>query len=138
MDDFLRTLSPGARMGGVSFQDCFLHWLVAPDRRRFLGVRRPLPGVLGVYLFLPFGLGPSPGWNDRCVKAALAVARARFPSLRIVDFGDEARLVDETGERDELARGMIGLLPLLGDMGVRYRAEDGSGGPLGPPLGWVL
>ena len=58
MGDFLQTLSPGAYMGGVDLQDSYLHWLVAPVRRRFLGARRPLPGVLGVYLLLPFGLGP--------------------------------------------------------------------------------
>ena len=51
-------------------QDWLLHWLVAPSRRRCLGVRHPLSGVLEVYIFLPFGLGPSPGWNDRPVKAA--------------------------------------------------------------------
>ena len=59
MGDFLRILTPGAYMGGVDLQDCFLYWLVAPVRRRFLGVRHPLTGVLGVHLFLPFGLGPS-------------------------------------------------------------------------------
>ena len=65
MGDFLRVLTPGACMGGVDLQDCSLHWLVAAARRRFLGVRRPITGRLGVHLFLPFGLGPPPGWNDR-------------------------------------------------------------------------
>ena len=68
MGDFLGLLSPGAYMGGVDLQDCFLHWLVAPVRRRLLGARRPTAGVLGAYLFLPFGLGPSPGINGGCVK----------------------------------------------------------------------
>ena len=48
-------------------QDCLFHWLVAPSRRRYLGVRHPLSGVLGVYPFLPFGLGPSP-WVERPVR----------------------------------------------------------------------
>ena len=65
MDGFLQVLPPGAYMGGADLQDCFPHWLVAPAHRRPLGVRRPLTGALGVYLFLPFGLGPPPGWNDR-------------------------------------------------------------------------
>ena len=69
MDDFLRVLTPGAYMRGVDLQDCLLHWMVAPSCRRYLGVRHPLSGVLGAYPFLPLGLGPSPGWNDRCAKA---------------------------------------------------------------------
>ena len=44
-----------------------------------------MSGVLGVYLFLPFGLGPSPGRNDACEKAVLEVPRAHLPRLRIVD-----------------------------------------------------
>ena len=59
MDDFLQMLLPGAYVGGIDLQDCFLQWLVAPSRRRYLGVRHPVTGVLGVYLFLPCGLGPS-------------------------------------------------------------------------------
>ena len=113
-------------MGGVDFQDCFLRWLVAAAHRRFLGVRHPLSGVLGVYLFLPFGLGPSPGWNDGCVKAALSVARARFLSMHIVDFVGDIRLVDESGEHDALAQGMTGLMSLLGDMGARYHTKGGK------------
>ena len=126
MDDFLQVLPPGAYMGGAGLQDCFLHWFVAPADRRFLGVRRPLTGGLGVYLFVPFGLGPSPGLNDRCVKAILSVARARFPSLRIVDFADDALLVDESGGHDELDRRMARLMSLLGEMGVRYHTKAGK------------
>ena len=71
MGDFLQLLSPGACVGGVDPQDCFLRYLVAPSRRRYLGVRRPTSGILGVPVFLPFGLRPFPGWNDKCVKAGL-------------------------------------------------------------------
>ena len=55
--EFLSALVPGAYVVGVDLQDCSLHWLVAPSRRRCLGVRHPITGALGVYLFLPFGLG---------------------------------------------------------------------------------
>ena len=94
MGDFLQILCPGAYVGGVDLHDCFLHWMVAPSRRRYLGVRHPLTGVLGVCLFLPFGPGPSPGWSDRCVKAVLSAARSRYPEMRIVDFADGVLLVD--------------------------------------------
>ena len=65
MGDFLKLLPPGAYIGGIDPQDCFLHWLAAPSRHRYLRVRRPVAGVLGVYLFRPFGLGPPPGWNGK-------------------------------------------------------------------------
>ena len=58
IDECLQPLSPGAFMVGVDFQECFLHWLVAPECRRFPGARHPVWGLLGVYLFLHCGLGP--------------------------------------------------------------------------------
>ena len=64
MDEFLQLFSPGAYVGGIDLQDHFLRCLVSLSFRRNLGVRRPVSGVLGVYLLLPFGSGPSPGWND--------------------------------------------------------------------------
>ena len=118
MDDLLQLLTPGAFVGGIDLQDCFLRRLVAPSRRRYLGVRRPGAGVLGVYLFLPHGLGPAPGWNDVCVKAV----RANFPRLRAVDFADDMRCADVNGEHDALAAGMTGLMSLLDRIGPRYHA----------------
>ena len=103
----------------MDLQDSFLHWLVAAARRRSLGARRPISGRLGVYLSPPFGLGPSPGWNGRCVKAILSAARPPFPTMHIVDFVDDIRLVDKSGQRDALAVGMTGLMSLLGRMGAR-------------------
>ena len=129
MDEFLGTLIPGAYMGGVDLQDCFLHWLVAPSCRRCLGVRHPLTGVLGVYLFLPVGSGPSPGINDGCVRAVLEVVRAHRPCLRIVDFVDDIRLVGTSGEHDALAASMTNMLAILGRMAsvtIRRRARGGG------------
>ena len=34
--EFLSALAPGAYVVGVDPQNCFLHWLVAPSRRRCL------------------------------------------------------------------------------------------------------
>ena len=126
MGGFLSLRKPGAYMGGIDLQDCRLHWLVAPSCRRYLRVRRPAAGILGVYLSLPFGLGPSPGWNDACVKAVLSVARPRFPLLRIVDFAGNLRRADESDERDALAAGAAGALTLLKDIEVSFRTKEGK------------
>ena len=106
MDEFLQLLTPGAYMRGIDLQDCFHQPLVAPKRRRYLRVRHPMSGILGVYLPRPFGLSPSPGWNDECVRAVLVVACAQFPQLRMVDFVGDIRFVGASGEHDALAVGM--------------------------------
>ena len=76
MDGFLSMLSPGALMTGLDFQDCCLHCLTSPARRRLPGVRRPATRRLGVYLSLPCGLGPFPGWDcsagSRCREPRIA------------------------------------------------------------------
>ena len=83
-----------------------------------------MTGVLGVYLFLPFSLGPSPGINDGRVKAVLEVARARCPSLKIVDFVDDIR-------HDALPASMTNMLVILERMGVRLHTKGRDGGRLG-------
>ena len=89
-------------------------------------MRRPLSGVLGVYLFFPFGLGPPPGWNDKCVRAISTAARSHFPSMRIVDLAGDIHLTDASAGRNELAVGMAGLMSPLGEIGVRFRAKEGQ------------
>ena len=125
MDGFSELLSPGACKGGIDLQDCFLRWSVSPSCRRYLGVRRPVSSVLGVYLFAPFGLGPSPGWNDFCVKVVLKAACARIPSLRAAAFVGDPRLVDVSGERDPLLVPTSGLMSFFDDLGAKYRAKEG-------------
>ena len=115
--EFLSHLSPGALEGGINLQNCFLCRLVAPFCWRLLGVRRPVSGVMGAYHFLPFGLGPSPGWDDACVKTILQVGRSRFSRLRVADFADDIRLVTKSGGRDALAADMTGAMSLFGDLG---------------------
>ena len=80
-----------------------------------------------MYLFVPFGSGPTPGWDDACVKALLKVARSRFQRLGMLDFADDLRLATTGGERGSLAADMAGVMSLLGDMGIRYHAEEGKG-----------
>ena len=79
-DGPLRMLRPGAWAAGLDSQDCFLLWLLSPASRRFLGVRRHNSDRLGVYVFFPLGLGPSPGWNYRCVEETPLFARGVSPS----------------------------------------------------------
>ena len=126
MDEFPSLTAPGAVLGDIDLQDCFLHWLAAPSRRRLLGVRHPATGVLGAYIFLPFWLGPPPGRNDACVQALLMVARSRLQRLGFLDFMDDLRLVATDFERDTLAADMAGVMSLLGDMGIRCRAKEGK------------
>ena len=74
---------------GLDFQDCLPRLLASPASQRFVGARRPESGRLGVYLFPPFGLAPSQGWNDRCTEGVLRVAsKARAP-LQISDFAGQ-------------------------------------------------
>ena len=61
--------------------------------------------------------------NDGYVKAVLGVVRAHCPRLRIVDFADDVRLVDTSGEHDALAASITNMLVILERMGARYRAK---------------
>ena len=74
VDKFSRLLAPGAYMAGSEFQDCLPRRLVSPASRRYLGVRRPVSGLLGAHLFLPFGSEPSPGRHGGCVKGVIRIA----------------------------------------------------------------
>ena len=69
-----------------------------------------MSGILGVYLLLLFGLDLSPRCNDKCVQAALEVARVQSPRLRLVDFVVDIRFAGASGEHDALAVGMTGFM----------------------------
>ena len=106
---------------------------VAPTPPRSFPSGHWLPG--GVYtpatrhpatVFLPFGLGPPPGWGDACVQALLKVARSRVQRLGFLDFTDDLRLVTTDVERDTSAADMAGVTSLLGDMGIRCHAKEGK------------
>ena len=62
-------------------------------------------------MFLPFGQGPSPGWRDWCVQEPLRVAVKMRPSLRVVGFADDLRLVVEPNCS---VLQVAGALPLVG------------------------
>ena len=125
MDDFLHLLAPGAYMVGT--------WCVLFPSLGGGAVAPPLPRGqtpavrrAGGVPLSPLNLGPSPGWNGRCVKAVLAVARSKFPGLRIADFADDIRLVDVSGGHDVLAAGMTGLVSRFEQIGIRYCAKAGK------------
>ena len=75
--------------GGFRSSGLFLHLFVAPASRRFPGIRHPALDRFGPYLFLPFGLVPSPGWTDRCAKRVIRIVICvRFSSRRVDSVGE--------------------------------------------------
>ena len=80
---------------------------MAPERRQLLGVRHPESGRFGVCLFLPFGLGPSPGRNDCSAQEIQGIDRLQIFSLKITDFVGDLTLADSVGAHDELAVDMV-------------------------------
>ena len=60
-DKFLLSLRPSALMAGFDLQNSFLRRLFSSASRGISGVWRPVSGRIGVYLFLPVGLGEE-GW----------------------------------------------------------------------------
>ena len=82
MDSFLELMHPRSFMAGLDFQDCFFHWKVNKESRKWLGVRHPVSGRLGVFLFVPFGLGPAPRINDRNVAEIIRVCKLQARVLR--------------------------------------------------------
>ena len=97
-------------MAGLDFQDCFFHWKVHKDSRNWLGLRHPLTNRLGVFFFVPFGLGPAPGINDRNVAEVIRVSKLQTPDLEVAAFVDDLRLfnagptqLSEKEDKDMLA-----------------------------------
>ena len=126
MEEFSRLLPPGAFMGGVAFQDCFLHWLVSPACRRYRVLKHRVSGWLRVYLFLPCWLRPPPGGSDCCVKLTRRVSRLEARTLKIIVRVDDARVVDVMGTHGDLAVDVMSFKRLLGSLGIRYLARKGK------------
>ncbi len=66
--------------------------------RRWLGLRHPTTHRLGVFLFVPFGLGPAPGINDRNVAEIIRVCKLQTPAVGVVAFVDDLRLFNQSEE----------------------------------------
>ena len=98
MDELLRYIFPGCFIGGLDFQDCFLHWKVHATSCRRLDLRHPITNKVGVFLFLPFGLAPAPGINDANVGEVVRVCKNAVGGLHVVTFVDDLRLVNPQDE----------------------------------------
>ena len=85
-------------MAGLDFQDCFLHWKIHPTCRRLLGVRHPITRQFGVFLFMPFGLGPAPGINDRNISQVIVVCKRAVKDIEVSAFVDDLRLTNANRE----------------------------------------
>ena len=129
MDGWLRMITKNGYMAGLDVKDCFLHWMIAPKCRRMLGVEHPVNGKKGCYLFLPFGLGPSPGWNDGCIKEMIRVMLLRRPSMKIIDFVDDMRLTDTTPSKRKVRDNTKYALRFGRETGLHFHEE-------GPKLIW--
>ena len=113
MGTLLSFLQVGAQMAGIDLPECFLDCLVSPVAARLLGNGHPVTGRLGVYLSLPSGSGPSPGWDDRCGKEILRVTKTVRPPLVAVDFVDDLRLVAKSGDRTQLFVALARFMEML-------------------------
>ena len=108
MDSLLSNVRPNSYLAGLDFQDCFLHWPIHASVRRRLGIRHPKTRRFGVFLFLPFGLGPAPGINDRNVAEVVRVASSAVGDIFVDSFVDDLRLVNtphsfESEEEDRVS-----------------------------------
>ena len=92
----------------------------------FRGCCRPASGLIGVYLFFPSRLRPSPGRNDKCVKEVLRIAARARPSLRAIDFVDDLRFAEKGAKRELLFAGLAQPMFPLARLGVRYHAKGGN------------
>ena len=117
-------LIPGALMDGLNPQDCFLRRSATPASRLFLGVRNPASGCLDVYLFLHFGLRPSPGWDGRRIKEKIRVQAIEPPSRRFVDFAGDLRQVESRGLRNSPFLSAARQMDMLRKLGARFRNEE--------------
>ena len=126
IDSFLSSLKPSAWMAGLDLKDCFFHWPIHPSCRHLLGVRHPVSGRLGSYLFLPFGLGPSPGINDRNVKELIRVVVSHTPGALISDFVDDLRLSHSSGTRAGAERVLSSAISCLTALGVQIHSKPGK------------
>ena len=133
LDSFIEHLKPRAFMAGLDFQDCFLHWKVHKDSRRWLGLRHPSTGRLGVFLFVPFGLGPAPGINDRNVGEVIRVAKSHTKDVHVVAFVDDLRLynqcesaLSELDDKNLLTFRLLEFKDLCEQMGMSVHEKPGK------------
>ncbi|MBN68159.1 MAG: hypothetical protein CME32_02610 [Gimesia sp.] len=128
--DLVHVVRPNIYMFGLDLIDCFSHWLLLPSQRRLFGFEHPTVPTTGVFTFLPQGFAPSPGINDRNVKALIAETILRFPDVRILDFVDDLRGVlhsDLALSQAATDSAMTAIVDLWTDIGVRLHGKSKPG-----------
>ncbi len=148
MDSLVNLVSPGCHIAGMDVQDCFMHWPIHKQSRRRLGCRHPVTGQFGVFLFLPFGLGPAPGINDRNMSEIIRVAKLAVGGVDVTSFVDDLRLVNTRvmgrspeDDRSELTFNVAEFKEVCESMGIRIHTKPGK--LIWPTtciewIGWVL
>ena len=133
MDSLVESISPNCYLAGLDFQDYFMHWAIARESRRRLGVRHPSSGRVGVFLFLPFGLGPAPGINDRNIAEVVRVVSHAVGDLKVSAFVDDLRLVnspesyrDPQEDKDTLCFKLCQFKELCEAMGLKVHEKEGK------------
>ena len=116
-------LKRGSYMFVVDLADCFFNWRVHPDSAWELGFYAPSRKQFGRFLFLAFGLGPSPGINDESLKVLLDLFERRT-GKSVVDFVD-----DLFGAAEDLEAAWIAMEELVQffiDVGVPVSTKPGG------------
>ena len=133
MDSFLEKLKPRAYMAGLDFRDCFSHWKIHEKSRRWLGLRHPITKLLGVFLFVPFGLGSAPGINDRNVSEVIRVCKLQTKDIEVVAFVDDLRLfnnspsqLSESDDKDSLTFKLIEFKESCEFLGMAVHEKPGK------------
>ena len=145
LDLLINNLRPLCHVAGLDIRDCFLHWPLHASCRRKLGVRHPWTGKIGVYLFLPPGLGPAPAINDVHVAEVVRVAAQGMP-LHIARYVDDLRMLNSVSMPPEDDKQLLSLqLACVKDKLERVGIEvhDKPGKLIQPTqeiewLGWVI
>ena len=68
-------------------------WPIKESSRRRLGVRHPVTGQFGVYLFLPPGLAAAPAINEQFMSEIVRVTTADMPAV-VTRYVDDFRMVN--------------------------------------------
>ena len=130
MDTFVGALRPGCFMAGLDIKDCFFHWSIHSSSRRKLGIRHPITGQRGVYLFLPPGLSSAPGHNEEYV-GVVVLAASRGLDITVARFVDDLRIVnskklDPLDDEKVLNLHLECLKHNLEELGVKVHTKTGK------------
>ena len=88
VDMAVSRMHKGDFMFVVDLQDCFFNWRVCDADSYLLGFYSHERRQFGRYRFLPFGLSPAPGLNDRSIKELLRLLEQNS-AVRLLDFVDD-------------------------------------------------